>query len=406
MWATFALAIAAAAPAQQEAPAHADRIYGAVTTEDGDRYEGFLRWTDNEGSWSDFLNGDKELTEENIRQARELSGERRERSFSLFGLRISFDGDGTSAASSGLRFGHIASLERRRGGRADVTLLSGEVVELDGGSSDIGSGMDLTIEDPVRGTVRLDWDDLERVDFTEAPADAAPQSERLYGTLTTQEGRTFTGFVAWDSDEILATDVLDGEERGRDLEIPFGRIASIHRYSSSGARVVLASGEELVLKDSNDVDDGNRGIIVADPELGQVTVDWAEFLDLSFSPAPADAAPRSRFDGGRRLSGTVETIDGRELRGTIRWDNDEQFTWESLDGAADYVEMDVEFANIASIAPLGDDGAEVTLRDGRTFEMSGSNDVDEHNKGIFVTGPDGGVTLVEWDALRSVRFDG
>lgn len=406
MWVTVALAIAAAAPAQQEQPSHADRIYGVVTTDDGDRYEGFLRWTDNEGSWSDFLNGNKELREEHLREARELSGERRERGFSLFGIRISFNGDGSNGAASGLRFGHIASLERGRGGRAEITLLSGETVELEGGSSDIGSGMDLTVEDPVRGTIRLDWHDLERVDFMEAPADAAPRSDRLYGTLTTQEGRTFTGFVAWDTDEILSTDILDGEERGRDLDIPFGSIASIHRYSSSGARVVLTGGEELVLKGSNDVDDRNRGIIIADPELGQVTVDWDEFLDLSFSPAPADAAPRSRFDGGRRLSGTVETIDGRELRGTIRWDNDEEFTWEILDGEADYVEMDIEFANIASIAPLGDDAAEVTLRDGRTFEMSGSNDVDHHNKGIFVTGPDGRVTLVEWEALRSVRFDG
>jgi hypothetical protein len=254
--------------------------------------------------------------------------------------------------------------------------------------------------------VELDWTDLERVEFMEAPADAAPLAQRLYGTLRTQEGREFTGFIAWDSDEILTTDVLDGEVRGRDREIPFANIAASHRFSSSGARVVLTTGEEIVLKDSNDVDDGNRGIIVADPQLGQVTVDWHEFLDLEFSPAPADAAPKSRFDGGRRLRGTVELADGRTLSGTIRWDNDEEFTWEGLDGEADYVEMDIEFSNIASIRRLSRDSAEVTLRDGRTFEMSGSNDVDDHNKGIFVTDADGAVTLLDWDSFESVRFDG
>lgn len=406
MWATVALALAAAAPAQaQQDFSYADRLYGVVTTDDGDRYEGFLRWTDNEGSWSDFLNGDKELDEDHLRQARELGGERERRGFSLFGIRISFDHDGSTEASSGIRFGHVASLERRRGGRAEIVLLSGETVEFDGGSSDIGSGMSLTIEDPSRGTVELDWSDLERVDFAEAPAGARSLAQRLYGTLRTQEGQTFTGFVAWDSDEILTSDVLDGEEKGRDREIPFGNIASIHRFSSSGARVVLTNGEEIVLKDSNDVDDGNRGIIIADPQLGQVTVDWDEFLDLTFSPAPADAAPRSRFDGGRRLRGAVELADGRTISGAIRWDNDEEFSWEGLDGEADYVEMDIEFSNIASIRRLGDDAAEVTLRDGRTFEMSGSNDVDDHNKGIFVTDSDGRVAMVRWEDFRAVRFD-
>lgn len=407
MWATIALALATAAPSQApEVAGFADRIYGIVTTDDGDTYEGFIRWTDNEGSWSDFLNGDKELDPAHLEEAREMSGETRRRGFSLFGIRISFDGDGTSQASSGLRFGHIASIEPRRGGRAEITLVSGEVVQLDGGSTDLGTSMDLTVEDPVRGTVELGWRDLELIEFTEAPPDARPLAQRLYGTLETQEGLSFTGFIAWDSDEILTTDVLDGEEKGRDREIPFGSIAAIHRFSRSGARVLLSNGEEMVLKDSNDVDEDNRGIILADPQLGQVTVDWDEFLSVVFEPAPADAAPRSRFDGGRRLRGTVETADGRRLSGTIRWDNDEQFTWEALDGEAGFVEMDVELGNVASIRRVEDDAAEVTLRDGRVFEMSGSNDVDEDNKGIFVTGPSGEVTLVTWEEFRLVRFDG
>jgi len=412
MWATVALALALAAiapapvQAQQDVAAFTDRIYGVVTTEDGDTYEGFIRWTDNEGSWSDFLNGQKSLDPEHLEEARELSGEERRRSLRIFGLRFLFGNDGPDQASSGLRFGHIASIERGRGGRADIHLTSGDVVALEGGSSDIGSGMELTIEDPARGTVEVGWRDLERVEFREAPGDARPRARRLYGTLRTQEGHSFTGFIAWDSDEILTTDVLDGEEKGRDREIPFANIGAIQRFSSSGARVLLTNGEEIVLKDSNDVDEDNRGIIVADPQLGQVTVDWDEFLDITFQPAPADAAPRARFDGGRRLRGTVETADGRRLRGAIRWDNDEEFTWEALDGEAGFVEMDVELGNVASIRRLDDDSAEVTLRDGRVFEMSGSNDVDDHNKGIFVTDSSGDASLVTWEDFRLVRFDG
>ncbi len=182
MWATMAFAAVAALAAPQQDVPFADRIYGTVTTDDGDTYEGFIRWTDNEGSWSDFLNGNKRLDPEHLEEARAMSGEEPRRGFSIFGINISFGDDGPDQAMAGLRFGHIASIERGRGGRAEIRLLSGELVELDGGSSDLGSGMEMLVEDPVRGTVELDWGDLERVEFHPAPADAQPLAQRLYGT--------------------------------------------------------------------------------------------------------------------------------------------------------------------------------------------------------------------------------
>ena len=41
------------------------RIWGRVQTVSGERYEGFLRWDRNEGSWVDILDGSKEIPEEN-----------------------------------------------------------------------------------------------------------------------------------------------------------------------------------------------------------------------------------------------------------------------------------------------------------------------------------------------------
>ena len=38
----------------------------------------------------------------------------------------------------------------------------------------------------------------------------------LYGTLETQDGRHFSGYICWDVDEVLGKDVLDGtDEDGR-----------------------------------------------------------------------------------------------------------------------------------------------------------------------------------------------
>lgn len=227
---------------------------------------------------------------------------------------------------------------------------------------------------------------------------------RLYGTVTTAAGHEFTGYVVWDTDEILGSDVLDGEERGRDRKIPFERIAVIERAGSSASRVILTDGEELTLTGSNDVDSRNRGIGVSDPGLGQVLVPWREFVAVTFHVPRGRGVAYEDFDGGRPLYGTVVTRYGDGLTGRIRWDNDEEATWEILDGRDRGVDFDVELGLVDRIVRAGSWGVEVTLRDGRVLELEGSNDVDDGNKGVFVTLEDGEVALVRWRDLQEVTF--
>jgi len=411
-FAAVALLTLAAGAQQQPGP---DRLYGRVVTAGGEVYEGYIRWDKNEGSWADVLNGSKEIPWENVRQAERLGGDRwdrreREHSIRVLGVRISWDEDEDDypgSASSGIRFGHLRSLAVMGDERALLTLKSGEEIELEGGSTDLGDGVrGIVVDDPERGEVELRWRDLDVIDFEAAPAGvSAPASQRLYGTLRTRRGLEFTGYVAWDVDEILGSDILDGEERGRDRKIPFDRIAAIERDGSSGALVILRNGEEIELRGSNDVDRDNRGITVADPALGEVSVDWDAFESLTFDDPPGDAAGSyDAFDGGALLEGTVETEDGERITGTIRWDNDEAYTWEILDGESEDVTFDIEMGQVASIRRDGSWGAEVTLVDGRTFQLEGSNDVDEGNKGIFVTPEDGETVMVPWRDFREAVF--
>ena len=46
----------------------------------------------------------------------------------------------------------------------------------------------------------------------------------------------------------------------------------------------------------------------------------------------------------------------------------------------------------------------VTLRDGREFELSDSNDVDEDNKGIFIFTDDGDEIIVDWEDFDRIEF--
>lgn len=390
-----------------------DRIWGRVETAAGKVYEGYIRWDRNEGSWVDLLNGSKESS----REARELwkelaSDERdRERVIEFLDIRISWDDrDFPGTADSGIRFGHISRLFVLDDQTVELELKSGELIQLEGGSTDLGSDMrELIIEVPNEGAVELQWRDLDEIRFGAAPMSPRLEGARLYGTVEDRWGDRYTGYISWDLDEILTTDILDGEENGRDREIPFHRIAGIEK-DLGRARVFLTDGSEMVLSNSNDVDEGHRGVQISDPGLGMVEVEWDEFAFVRFHE-PESHTGYDSFDGGHPLKGTVVNRDGEEFSGWILWDADEGYSWEILDGENRDVVYDVEFGKIATIERNSSRSALVTLLDGRALELEGSNDVNDENKGIFIrvddqapSGTDGWVR-VSWDDFREIRFE-
>lgn len=349
-----------------------DRIYGRVRTVDGRELMGFIRWDRNEGSWTDVLDATKVAS----RGSQRLSG---------------------------IRFGQIRGLQVEGSHRALLTLRSGERVEMSGSGTDLGSSVRaIVVTDASHRQSELKWNQVDRVDFLPVPHGVRPAEARLYGTLTTRSGQTFTGRIGWGMDEIFTTNTLDGDRQGSRESIPFGAIARIEPDGSSGARVVLRSGEEVTLRGTEDVDRDNAGITVSDPTLGQVEVSWSHMENVTFTDAPADADNVS-FDGGRPIEGTVLTASGEQFSGTIRWDNDEAYTWEMLNGSSEGAEFDVEFAQIAQILKDGN-GSLVTLKDGRSFRLTGSNDVNAENGGIYVDNGHG-VRRVSWHDFKELRLD-
>lgn len=391
-----------------------DRIWGRVETAAGRIYEGYIRWDRNEGSWVDLLDGSKEISRDSYDIWKELSDRddrQRDRVIEFLGLRISWDDRSfPHTAESGIRFGHIRRLIVLDDDAVELELKSGKRVELEGGSTDIGDEMrGLLVDDPERGVIELRWRDLDEIRFGPAPNQISADGTRLYGTVEDIYGDRYTGYISWDLDEILTNDILDGEEDGRDREIPFHRIAAIEK-DLGRSRVILTDGQEMILSGSNDVDDGNRGIQISDPGLGQVEVEWDEFEAVRFHEPDAHVG-YDAFDGGHRLRGTVVTRDGEEFTGWIRWDADEEYSWEILNGEDRDIVYDVEFGNILTIERDSSRSALVTLLDGRVLEMEGSNDVNDDNKGIFIQvddsarSRDGGWVVVNWDDFREIRFE-
>lgn len=435
--ATVVVAVAAAGAAH--AAAQADRIWGRVHTVAGELHEGFILWNGpgayDGTNWADVLDGTRAADPEHYEAWLSATGRARPvRSIELRGYRVSWnedDPDYPHLAAAGVRFGWLSALNVPESGGVELVLRSAQ----DDASTSppplilrrpLARSRALEVDEPGAGATQVEWRNLRRVEFAQPPAGARPRSVRLHGTVEDRFGRSFTGYVAWDSDEVLESDVLDGfDEGGKDHEILFGDIASIER-GLSGARVVLASGEVVNLTGTNDVNRDNQGVRVFDPGLGMVKVEWEEFGILHFHP-PADARDYESFAGGggaaasvRRLAGVVATRQGEQMEGLIRWDAAHEWSWELLHGESQGAAFAVELGSVAGIARREDNAVAVSLVDGREFELSRSAEPEGENRGIFVL-PGGNVgasdmyasassesaqwVYVAWEDFVAVRFD-
>ncbi|HSN89196.1 MAG TPA: hypothetical protein VL025_20695, partial [Thermoanaerobaculia bacterium] len=252
----------------------------------------------------------------------------------------------------------------------------------------------------------------------------------LYGKLTTRNGTTYQGRLRWGKEEAFwgdlfhsskeenpYLDLIPEEERrqARRIEIfgvpigmhweepetrqfvsRFGDIQKIEARGRSGAVVHLKSGSRHEVEGgSNDV---GGTVTVWDRALGQMDVEWRNLESVQFLPAPADLPIDAH-----RMYGTVKTHDGT-FRGFIQWDQDECLSTDEIDGDTRDGDIAVPLGNIKAIERRSLNSSNVILHDGRKLVMSGTNDVDNDNRGIYVDDSRFGRVLISWDAFERVDF--
>lgn len=344
-----------------------DRLYGRVETRSGEVHTGLLRWDQNEASWADMLDA--------------LKGDR----------------------TSGIRFGHIRTLEPTGSRSARLTLRSGGVVDLGGNATDLGRSLrSLVVERPGADAARLDWNELKRVEFEAAPTELRSSERRLHGTVSTLSGHHFTGYVAWNVADVYTSDVLNARSGSGLRSVPFHAVRGVESTGARSAVAVLTDGTRLELRGGGDIGASSGGLTVSDPGLGEVKVPWNQLAAVRFH-APEAPTDHGDFDGGAVLRGTVVTEDGATHTGSVLWDRDEAASWELLHGNTGGLELQVEFSAIARIGKTRS-GVDLELRDGRTFALTGSNDVTRSNQGILVAG-EGRITEVSWSDFAELRLE-
>lgn len=384
-------------------------IYGTITTTDNESYTGQIRWGKEEAFWFDHFNATKPdndnlkyLSREELDELNAKDNQRRTKWYN----RHSWSGwnnwynDNTHVFEC--HFGDLQTIQPMRGDRLRVTMRNGDIVRLEGGSNDVGATV--RIYDKEMGTIKLDWDNIEIVEFSAAPADLVSAfGEPLYGSVETTSG-TFTGYLQWDHDERLSLDELNGEASSGDLDIPFKNIRSIES-NYRGSTVELNSGRILKMRGSNDVDDDNRGIIVNMADMGRVDIPWEEFEKITFQAVPHQSElTYASYADQHLIRGSVTSIRGDKLTGRMIYDLDENYELEMLNGINKGIEYFIPFRFIEKIEPKNREESLVILKNGEKILFSDKVDINEENDGVLVFTSDDEYEYVPWKEVDEIKI--
>ena len=371
-------------------------IYGKIITRGGDEYLGIIRWAKQEYFWDDLFNATKEKNE--WLKFVDRHDDRRT-DIRIFGKSINIPYAGTHQFVT--RFGDIKSIDTRRGDDAILEMKNGTEYKVSG-YGDVGAI--LIVLDQNLGKVKLKWDNIETIEFMETPKSVNKPGYRLYGKVETRV-MEFEGWVMWDAEECISSDVLDGETMDGDMEIEFGNIRSIERRSSSSCKVTLKDGRDYVLRGSNDVDDDNRGIYVEDKRFGKIEISWDEFDKVTYIEKDDSGDPYGIYKPTGKLKGTVDVYRIGEVKGEIVFDLDESEGFEILDGRIDDIDLYIPMRQILSITPKGRHSSKVILINGEELILEDTQDVSASNDGVLIFSGKDEPQYHDWDEIEEIRFD-
>ncbi len=378
-------------------------IYGKVYTSDN-TYTGQLRWGKEEAYWNDHFNAAKVENEFEKFKRKKSSND----SWRDLDWRISSIWDDKSSGTVhqfSCQFGDMKELQNSGNERMTVVLKNGEEIRLSGSGYNDGSSQIVVLDDEL-GIINLSLNRVRKVEFMNTPKNLPRiMGLPLYGTVETHRKGNFTGYVQWDHDERIGTDLLDGDTRDGDVSISFDKIQKIER-SGNGSEIVLFSGREFFLTGSNDVNGGNRGIIVSVDNVGKIDIPWSSFRSVTYEKAKASGPSYATYTIPKGLSGKVYTYDDKQVNGQIVFDLDEAYELEILEAKDDDVEYKIPFRNIKSIKPKNYNYSMIELRNGEQLLLGDARDVSDKNAGLLVFKKgEADPVYIEWRNVTEIVFD-
>lgn len=221
-------------------------------------------------------------------------------------------------------------------------------------------------------------------------------SSREIDNLDRNRHNNNNSWMAWRNNWFSSNNNSWGNNHTHSFACEFGDIKRIEPGRGERIRVTLQNGDVLRMDGgSNDV---GASVRVYDEEQGLLKIAWDNIETVDFFNAPRSY--QSKF--GQPLYGTVLTSSG-SFSGYVQWDHDERLSDDELNGDIRGGELDLPFRKIKTITKTYR-GVEVEVLSGRRFDMSGSNDVNNDNRGIIVNIAGMGRVDIPWEEFESVTF--
>lgn len=225
-------------------------ITGFVKTSQG-IYKGFVTWDQDE------------RTQESLLDGRDRFGEK------------------------SIPFSHIKKIVRMTNSCV-VTLADGNEIEL-WGSNDVNSqNRGISVNMPGIGNVIIPWRNFEEFEavsirnINTLSYNDFEMPQRLKGQVKTHKGTVVSGYLAYDLDEAMNFEILEGKNDNITYEIPFRNITSVEPKNYKYSFITLTDKSALSLGDLTDVDENNSGVLVYPAEGTPVYIAWKEIEQIVF----------------------------------------------------------------------------------------------------------------------------
>lgn len=186
-------------------------------------------------------------------------------------------------------FNNISTIENNKN-FCTVTLKNGEQSDMSEYSDVSSQNRGITVNMPRVGMVKIPWSKFELFqtvpfdDINMLSYDDFKENSRLYADVTTQNGTKNSGYIAYDLDENMNYDVLDGLNDNISYMIPFRYIQSIEPKNYKYSFVAFNNGSGVSLGSIHDVNEYNNGILLFRDNNTPVYIFWKDVKTIEFKP--------------------------------------------------------------------------------------------------------------------------
>lgn len=186
-----------------------------------------------------------------------------------------------------IAFRHIQKIIKNTNG-CQVIYKDGKTEDMWGSHDVNNQNRGIAVSMPNTGNVIIPWsnfESFEAVPLSEIQGlsyENFPSPQRLSATIKLRNKERIQGIIAYDLDESMNFEILDGKNDNITYCIPFRYVRSIEPKNYKYSFVTLKNGSSLSLGETQDLDAANSGILLFSADPVPLYIPWKEIESITF----------------------------------------------------------------------------------------------------------------------------